>query len=122
MEVLGIKALYANAIILFVIFLFFLSPTDSQAGKVTLAWDPPDIIADVFGYVIHYGTFPGTYFKSIDLGNTTSCTFSNLIGGQTYYFTVTSYDAAGYQSVYSNEVSIVIKNAGLPWLPLLLGD
>ena len=32
--------------------------------------------------------------QSVDVGNTTSYTVSNLIDGQIYYFSVISYDAA----------------------------
>jgi hypothetical protein len=55
--------------------------------------------------MIHYGTTSGTYSQGIDVGNTTSYTVSNLIDGQTYYFSVTTYNAAGDESEYSNEVS-----------------
>ena len=57
--------------------------------------------------MIHYGTASGTYSQGIDVGNTTSYTVSNLIDGQTYYFAVTAYNAVGYQSVYSNEASML---------------
>lgn len=83
----------------------FLSPTNSFARDVTLAWDPPVITTDVTGYMIHYGTAPGNYSQAIDVGNTTSYTVSNLIDGQAYYFTVTSYNAAGTESEYANEIS-----------------
>jgi hypothetical protein len=57
--------------------------------------------------MIHYGTASGTYSQGIDVGNTTSYTVSNLIDGQTYYFAVTTYNAAGDESVDSNEVSML---------------
>jgi len=47
----------------------------------------------------------------IDVGNTTSYTVSNLIDGQTYYFNVTAYDAAGVESEYSGEVSMLVAAA-----------
>jgi hypothetical protein len=82
--------------------------SDSFTGQTNLAWDPPDISTDVTGYMIHYGTASGSYSQSIDVGNTASYTVSNLTHGQTYYFAATAYNAAGYQSIYSNEVSIVM--------------
>jgi hypothetical protein len=103
-----IKTLFSNIIISLVL-CFFLSPTNSLAGQANLAWDPPDISTDVTGYIIHYGTASGTYSQGIDVGKTTSYTVSNLIDGQTYYFAVTAYNALGYQSVYSNEVSIMMS-------------
>ena len=101
------KKRLASILIYFALCLF-LSPTHSLAGQATLAWDPPDIATDVTGYVIHYGTAAGTYSQSIDAGNTTSYSVSNLIDGQTYYFAVTAYNAGGYQSIYSNEVSAAV--------------
>ena len=84
-----------------------LTPTTSfPAVQAKLAWDPPDISTDVTGYMIHYGTEAGSYSQSIDVGNTTSYTVSNLIAGQTYYFAVTAYNNdVRDQSTYSNEVS-----------------
>jgi fibronectin type 3 domain-containing protein len=80
---------------------------NSLAGQANLAWDPPDISTDVTGYMIHYGTASGAYSQAVDVGNTTSYTVSNLSDGQTYYFAVTAQNAAHYESVYSNEVSIM---------------
>ena len=96
-----------TSIIISLTLCFFLSPTNSLAGQATLAWDPPYISADVTGYMIHYGTASGTYSQSGDVGNATSYTVSNLSDGQKYYFAVTAYNAVGYQSVYSNEVSLM---------------
>ena len=110
-----------SSIIFSLVLCFFLSPTNSLAGQANLAWDPPDISTDVTGYMIHYGTASGTYSQAIDVGNTTSYTVSNLIDGQTYYFAVTAYNAVGYESVYSNEVSIAIAPVAIsshdlkPW-------
>ncbi len=101
-----IKKLFSNIVISLVLCFFFLFPTNALAGQANLAWDPPDISTDVAGYMIHYGTASGTYSQAIDVGNTTSYTVNNLIDGQTYYFAVTAYNAVGYESVYSNEVSI----------------
>jgi hypothetical protein len=101
------KTLFANAIISLAL-CFFLSPTNSLAGQASLAWDPPDISADVTGYMIHYGAVSGTYSQGVDVGNTTNYTVSNLIDGQTYYFAVTAYNDGGYQSGYSNEISAIM--------------
>jgi hypothetical protein len=88
----------------------FLSPTNSLAGQVTLAWDPPEISTDVTGYMLHYGTAPGTYQQAVDVGNTTSYTLSNLSDGKTYYFAVTAQNAADVESAYSNEISVVTSS------------
>ena len=104
-----IKRLFSNILISLVL-CFFLSATNSFAGNATLAWDPPDFSTDVNGYKIHYGTSSGTYSQVIDVGNMTSYTVSNLIDGQTYYFIVTAYNALGYESNVSNEVSKLLSS------------
>lgn len=55
--------------------------------------------------MVHYGTGSGAYSMSVDVGNTTSYTVSNLIDGETYYFSVVAYNAAGTQSEHSNEIA-----------------
>jgi hypothetical protein len=59
------------------------------------------------GYKIYYGAASGNYTASVDVKNVTSISLStlDLQSGQTYYFAVTAYDAAGNESGYSNEVS-----------------
>lgn len=99
-----IKRLFLNIIILSVL-CFFLSTTNSFAWQITLEWDPPDNPTDVTGYMVHYGTGSGAYSMSVDVGNTTNYTVSNLIDGETYYFSVVAYNTAGTQSEYSNEIA-----------------
>lgn len=100
------KALFSNIIISLAL-CFSLSPINSLAGQANLAWDPPEVSTDVTGYMMHYGTASGTYSQGIDVGNTTSYPVYNLTDGQKYYFAVTAYNDVGYQSDYSNEVSIM---------------
>jgi Fibronectin type III domain/Divergent InlB B-repeat domain len=96
--------------VLFLSVLFFmalglgLSPLPSYAGQATLTWDP-DTSTTITGYRINYGTTSGSYAQKVDVGYATSYTLGNLSDGQTYYFVVAAYDAAGDQSGYSNEVS-----------------
>jgi hypothetical protein len=78
-----------------------------------LRWDPPTTYTDgaalaVAGYRLHYGAAPSAYTASIDVGSASTYTFSGLAAG-TYYFSVTAYDAAGNESVFSNEVSKTIN-------------
>ncbi|OPY02994.1 MAG: Fibronectin type III domain protein [Syntrophorhabdus sp. PtaB.Bin047] len=72
------------------------------AAGVTLGWDAS---AGVSGYKIYRGTASGSYTTSVDVGNTTSYTLSDLASGTTYYFAVTAYDSSKEESGYSNEVS-----------------
>jgi hypothetical protein len=109
-----VKKTLFSSIIIALALCFFLSPTNSPAGQANLAWDPPDISTDVTGYMIHYGTASGAYSQTVDVGNTTSYTVSNLSDEQTYYFAVTAYNAVDYQSVYSNEVSKSVNPATDP--------
>ncbi len=74
----------------------------AEAASVTLGWDAA---TGVSGYKIHRGTASGSYTTSIDVGNRTSYTLSDLTSGSTYYFAVTAYDTSSEQSGYSNEVS-----------------
>lgn len=86
-----------------------LAPVAAQAGRVSLAWDPsPD--AFVVGYIVYYGTVPGTYSASIDVGNTTTHTLQGLTNGVTFYFVVHAYSFDLIVSDPSNEVSGVPAN------------
>jgi hypothetical protein len=79
----------------------------SGSQSVTLAWDPnPE--TDIAGYRVKYGTAPGSYVQSIDIGNTTTATIPNLAEGSTYYFVVTARNTSASESAPSNEVSITV--------------
>ncbi len=81
---------------------FAISP-NAHGDQVSLALIP-STDANPAGYRIYYGNASGSYASVIDIGNTTSCTISNLQDGNTYYFVATDYDAHGNESGYSNEV------------------
>jgi hypothetical protein len=82
----------------------------SGTGVVTLSWDAPtnntdgSSLTDLAGYKIYYGPSSGNYTNSFNVGNSTSYTLNNLTTG-TYYFAITAYNVAGYESTFSNEVS-----------------
>ena len=64
-------------------------PAWAQTATLTAAWDAnPD--PAVTGYVLQYGTEPGVYTESIDVGNVTSRTIT-VPTGYTYYFVVKAY-------------------------------
>ncbi len=96
------------------------------AGQVTLQWDR-NSEDDLAGYVVHYGTRSGHYRWQVDIGlqgcapRTCSATFE--LSEERWYFSVTAYDADGYESRYSREV---VANLGprktLAWLDLLLEE
>jgi hypothetical protein len=86
-----------------IIFLFFIQ--NVRADSVTLAWDA-NSESDLEGYKIYYGRSSRNYTNCVDVGNSTSYTVSGIQTGLTYYFAITAYDTDGYESYYSNEVTV----------------
>lgn len=82
------------------------SPTPIS-NAATLAWDSPATATNVSGYRVYYGTATGTYLQpygqGISVGNVTTYTLMGLSSGIRYYFAVTTFDASGNESTYSNE-------------------
>lgn len=87
-------------------------PQNTLAGQATLDWVASSN-PGVAGYKLYFSTESGNYVQSVDVGNTTNCTISDLVDGQTYYFAARTYDIAGNYSGYSNEVSKTIS-ASIP--------
>jgi hypothetical protein len=75
----------------------------AYAAQVTLSWDA-NSDPTLASYRVHYGTQSRNYSQSLDVGNQTTCTVSDLQDGITYYFAATAY-SSGEESDYSNEVS-----------------
>jgi hypothetical protein len=96
--------------------LALLFPSLGGAAVVTLAWDPSG--ADVAGYRVYYGSASRAYFTSIDVGDNTSCSVSNLVVGSTYFFAVTAYNALGVESDYSGEILYTAR----PKIQTVTGD
>jgi hypothetical protein len=71
----------------------------------------------VSGYRIEYGTSPGMYTSSLNVGDVTSYTVPNLVYGVRYYFVVRAYNAFG-DSGPSNEVNS-LPSTGFSDDPLL---
>lgn len=78
-----------------------------NASTVTLAWDQ-NVESDIAGYRVHYGTSTRNYDYSIDIGNYTSCTISDLQEGTTYYFAATAYNSQLNESDFSEEITYTI--------------
>lgn len=75
----------------------------ASADTISVMWDPnPE--PEVIGYIVHVGTQPGTYAQHIDVGPTTTWSFTNTVAGQQYCFTVTAYIAGPLEGARSNEV------------------
>ena len=73
----------------------------ASAGTVGLAWNPSSGAA---GYRVHWGSTPGSYTTSRDVGNTTATVLTGVANCDDSFFAVTAYNAAG-ESGYSNEVN-----------------
>lgn len=81
-----------------------LLPSMIWASSVILSWNP-NTEPDLNGYKVYYGTQSGIYTQTINVGNVTQRTITDLQAGETYYFSVTAYDNFNNESDYSIEVS-----------------
>lgn len=93
----------------------FMKQSSGKTGSATLSWDA---VADetVAGYKVYYGTAPrsgdcppGGYPDSVDAGKETNYVLDKLADGRTYYFSVTSYNAAKKESCFSGEMQKAIS-------------
>lgn len=74
------------------------------SADYTLGWDPVEDDR-VIGYTLFYGESYGDYPYSIDVGNVTRYTVTNLNPGILYYFAVKAENANGVESDFSSVVS-----------------
>jgi hypothetical protein len=98
------------------------TPPPPPARVVALAGDRSIALSwqrvredDVAGYLVYYGTEPGSYYGTdsavgpspVDAGNAVELTLKGLTNGRLYYVTVVSYDQAypRQQSRFSPEVT-----------------
>ncbi|MGH8065867.1 MAG: fibronectin type III domain-containing protein [Candidatus Entotheonellia bacterium] len=101
--------------------------TVEQAGQVRLSWNRPTTTAngtpltDVAGYKLYYGLTSRTYDFLKIVGDQTMYAMSGLEPGRTYYFAVTAYNASGYESHFSDEVSVTVPPTASQ-IPLLTQD
>jgi len=90
-----------------------LSPMVVYGATVTLAWDA-NTETDLDGYKIYYGkvsrTVSGNYSNSIDVGNITQYTLTELEDDVTYYLAATAYDEDKNESAYSVELEHTTGN------------
>jgi hypothetical protein len=90
-------------------------PQPISTGTATLDWTPPtensdgSSLTNLAGYTVYYGTSPDTLTESVKVSNPglAAYTVSNLTSG-TWYFAVTSYSAAGVESIRSGVISAKI--------------
>jgi hypothetical protein len=91
----------------------------ATSGSAKLSWNA-NTEADLAGYKIYYGENKrtgdcpqGGYEKKIDAGKDNTYTINNLVPGKNYYFSVTSYNASGKESCFSEEMSKKISASKL---------
>ena len=88
----------------------------SSTGNASLSWQAPtentngSALANLGGYVIHYGSVSKTYTSTITISNPglTSYVVEDLPPG-TYYFSMTTLTTSGEQSSPSAEASTTIS-------------
>src|SRR5882724_5434667 len=98
---------WARRLALSLVLLLF-SAAAAAGGTITLAWDPDPNANNVQGYVVIYqsnGTEPPS---TIDVGDSTSATITELVPGQTYYFSVAAYDANGVMGPPSGGLAYLV--------------
>ena len=76
-------------------------------GTLTLAWDP-STDPSVVGYRLYQGGESQVYSNVVDVGAANTTTIKGLAPGATYYFAVTAYDANGFESDFSGEISYTV--------------
>lgn len=91
---------------------FQIDVTQVALGSVTLSWTPPTTNADgspmtdLAGYRVYFGRSPGALDEMIIInsGSTTRWVVDNL-SSATWYFSMSSYNASGIESIRSGVVS-----------------
>jgi len=94
------------------------SVSSGVTKSATLTWEAPTTnmdgspLTDLAGYKVYYGTTSAQYDNTVQIALTDTglscgfnCTYTvaGILGGNTYYFTVTAYDTSGHESLFSNE-------------------
>lgn len=78
--------------------------------------------AETAGYNVYYGTVSGRYIQRRSVASVdTSLSIRDLAPAATYYFAVRGVNAAGQESIFSQEVSVVIGKPETSTSPLEAG-
>jgi hypothetical protein len=83
--------------------MFGVSVRDSLAASVVVSWDA-NSESDLSGYLVSYGSNPGQYSNTVDVGNRTQWSITGLSGTSRVYVAVRAYNASGLTSPFSVEV------------------
>ena len=90
--------------------------TPPSTGSATLSWIPPTqnsdgtVLANLAGYHIYYGTTPDNLSKTLTVANAglTRYVISGL-AAQTWYFSMTAYNAVGMEGPRTGVGSILVQ-------------
>ena len=104
----GLKYARGAAFTLLLCIAYGTAPAD--AASLRLKW-ASNSEADLAGYRLRIGTFPGDYTRTIDVGKVNFYEVSDLDVGRLYYFAVVAYDWSNNESENSGEVSARISNS-----------
>jgi hypothetical protein len=80
--------------------------SEPGTASIKLVWDKSPG-PNVTGYKILIGLHPGDYVDTVSVGNEGTVTLTQLKKGTRYYLVVVAVDAAGNQSVPTNEVEVL---------------
>ncbi len=103
-------------ILIVTIMLALLSNQSTWAAQANFSWLPNNTSDGTVGYMLHYGTSSRTYTESVDVGSPVPvngriyASVVQLAPDQTYFFTVTAYNAQGDESSYPSEVACTIPS------------
>jgi hypothetical protein len=87
------------------------STATTNAPQVYISWDPSPSV--VVGYRVYRGTVSGGPYINCTTTPIPGLNYTDtmVVAGTTYYYVVTSIDAAGVESVYSNEAAAIIPSS-----------
>jgi hypothetical protein len=88
----------------------------TATGSATLTWTPPtqntdgSALTNLAGYKVYWGTSQGNYTNSVTIANPGLATYVvDQLTPARWYFVVTAYSNAGFESGYSTPVSKVVQ-------------
>lgn len=97
-----------QVLILAVVCGFFLSLRAAAEQSATISWNP-STDPTVVGYCVYQREENATNLTRVDVGSSARIILGGLKEGYKYGFMVSSYNAAGIESVPSPEVSVTLK-------------
>lgn len=89
------------------VYVLLLVALRASAESVTIAWTPSNS-QQVAGFKIYYGPSSRVYTNALTVGDTSRLVVPGLVAGNKYFLAVTSCDAAGAESTFSEEIVYVV--------------